>query len=76
MVSTKLRHAVKLSDLRSYQIAHKAKVNPTTLSKLMCGINLPNENDQRVVRVGKVLGIPPEECFEDNGDQGKTDSIP
>ncbi|MFC1515631.1 hypothetical protein ACFL7E_02605 [Thermodesulfobacteriota bacterium] len=65
MVSQKLKAAIKLGDEPAYRIAHKAGLDPSTLSKLICGIAKVKNNDQRVVAVGKVLGIPAEECFED-----------
>ena len=64
MVSEKLRAGVKLSDNRAYKIAHKAGIDPSTLSKLICGIVKVRPGDPRVIRVGKVLGIPAEDCFQ------------
>ena len=64
MVSQKLKVAIKLADEPSYKIAHKAGVNPSTLSKLVCGITKVQTGDSRVLMVGKVLGLKPEECFE------------
>ncbi|OEU62874.1 MAG: hypothetical protein BBJ57_03485 [Desulfobacterales bacterium PC51MH44] len=64
MVSQKLKIAIKLADEPSYKIAHKAGINPSTLSKIVCGIVKVKPGDSRVLRVGEVLGIKPEECFE------------
>lgn len=64
MVSQKLKVAIKLADEPSYKIAHKAGINPTTLSKIVCGIAKVKTGDSRVLMVGKVLGLKPEECFE------------
>ena len=64
MVSQKLRVAIKLGDEPAYKVAQKAGIDPTTLSKLMCGIVKVKQGDPRVLAVGKVLGIPDEECFE------------
>lgn len=64
MVSNKLKVAIKLADEPSYKIAHKAGINPSTLSKLVCGIVKVQHGDSRVLKVGKVLGLKPEECFE------------
>lgn len=64
MVSQKLKVAIKLAGEPSYKIAHKAGINPTTLSKLVCGIVKVKPGDPRVLMVGEVLGIKPEECFE------------
>ncbi|MBL7180281.1 MAG: hypothetical protein ISS67_06000 [Desulfobacterales bacterium] len=65
MVSQKLRAAIKLGDEPAYKIAHKAGLDPSTLSKLICGIVKVKDGDQRVIKVGKVLGIPPKECFRE-----------
>ena len=64
VVSNKLKVAVKLSDKRAYQIAHEAGIDPSTVSKLICGIVKPRDRDSRVISVGRVLGLKPEECFE------------
>lgn len=64
MVSNKLKVAIKLADEPSYKIAHKAGINPSTLSKLVCGITKVQTGDSRVLKVGKVLGLKPEDCFE------------
>ena len=64
MISNKLKAALKLGDEPAYMIAHKAGINPSTLSKLVCGIVKVKTGDSRVLMVGKVLGLKPEECFE------------
>ena len=65
VVSQKLIAAIKLNPSPAYKIAWEAGVNPTTLSKLIHGIEKPKLNDPRIVKVGKVLGIPAEECFRE-----------
>jgi len=57
--------AVKLSDKKNYQIAHEAGLHPATLSKLVCGIEKVRPEDPRVLAVARVLGLRPENCFED-----------
>ena len=64
MISSKLRKAIKLSDEPSYRIAHKAGLDPNTLSKIKCGIIKVKFGDPRVLAVGKVLGIQDDECFD------------
>ena len=64
MISHKFIAGVKLSEKRAYKIAHEAGVDPSVLSKLLCGIVKPKNNDHRVISVGRVLGLKPEECFE------------
>jgi hypothetical protein len=68
-VSQKLIAAIKLNHLPAYKIAWSADVNPTMLSKLINGIEQPKPNDQRIINVGKILGIPPEDCFEETVSQ-------
>lgn len=69
MVSKKFIRAVKLSSEPGYELAHKAGIHPSTLSKLINGIEQVRGEDQRVLRVGKVLGLSEEECFEGNTDE-------
>jgi hypothetical protein len=64
MVSQKLRAAIKLGDTPAYKLAQQAGLNPSTLSKLICGIEQPKPGDPRVISVGRILGLEPEECFE------------
>ncbi len=64
MVSEKLRAAIKLNSIPAYKIAQKAGIDPSVLSKLICGIVKVKNGDPRVIAVGRVLGIPLSECFE------------
>lgn len=63
-VSQKFIAALKLSSLPAYKIAWSAGANPTVLSKLINGIERPKPNDPRIIKVGRVLGIPAEQCFD------------
>ncbi len=65
MISEKLRAAIKLNSIPAYKIAQEAGIDPSVLSKLICGIVKIKKGDQRVIAVGHVLGIPPSECFEE-----------
>jgi hypothetical protein len=64
MISKEFLTRVKLSRLRSYQIAQLAGLHPSTLSKLVTGIEHPKNKDLRIIAVGRVLGLKPDECFE------------
>ncbi len=64
IVSQKFIAAIKLNSLPAYKVAWLAGINPTVLSKLINGIERIKPNDPRIINVGKVLGIPPEECFQ------------
>ena len=67
MFSEKLMAKIKLSDIPAYKIAQQAGLNPCTLSQLMRGIIPLKPNDERVIAVGRVLGIPESECFDNGG---------
>jgi hypothetical protein len=64
MVSTSLKQAVKTSDLKAFQIAHAAGLHPSTLSQIVCGIVKVQDGDKRVLKIGAVVGLKPEQCFE------------
>ena len=65
MISKKLKNAVKLSDLRSYEIAQRAGIHPATLSQLINEIVPVKLSDPRVIAVGRIFGFAAEECFDD-----------
>jgi hypothetical protein len=67
MISDKLKIAVFLSDKPGYKIAQEADLHPSTLSKILRGIEQVKPDDARVIAVAKVLGLSPEECFEKEG---------
>ncbi len=64
MVSRRFVEAVKLAPRRAYKIAQEAGLHPSTLSKILNGIDPVRPNDPRVIAVANVLGLPPWECFE------------
>ena len=64
MISQKLKVAIKLSSIPAYKIAQEAGLDPSTLSKMICGIIRIKPGDTRIVRVGQILGVQSEECFE------------
>ena len=65
MVSHKLIAALKLGDEPAYKIAQKAGLDPSTLSKIICGITKVKIGDKRVIAVGQLLGISEKDCFEE-----------
>ena len=65
MISRKLYTKLKLSEKKHYQIAHEAGLHPSTLSRILCGIELVEWGDKRVIAIGRVLGIAPNDCFEE-----------
>ena len=62
-VSRKFIEAVKLAGRPAYRIAWEAGLHPVLLSKIISGYERIRPNDERVIAVGKVLGLPPRECF-------------
>jgi len=64
MISNKLWRAVKLDPRRDYQIAHEAGLHPSTLSRIINGIEQIRVGDARVIRVGAVVGVAEAELFE------------
>ena len=64
MLSRKFITSVKCNRLRAYEIAQLAGMHPSALSRLINGIDRIRPNDERVVRVGKILGLHPGECFD------------
>jgi hypothetical protein len=63
-VSRELIAKLKLGETQQYAVALKAGIHPTTLSRLIHGAEPLRPNDGRVLAVGKVLGLNPEDCFE------------
>ena len=63
-VSEKFLVRLKLHPLPAYQIAQQAGVNPVVLSKLINGIDPVKPKDPRIVAVGRVLGLEPDEVFD------------
>ncbi len=63
-ISRQFLTELKLHDLPAYKIAQRAGVNHVTLSKLICGIIPTKERDERIVAVGKILGVTASECFQ------------
>lgn len=65
MVSHKLIAAIKLGNEPAYKIAQEAGLDPSTLSKIICGITKVKIGDKRVIAVGQLLGISEKDCFEE-----------
>ena len=63
MVSEKLRAAIKLNKRRAYKIAFEAEMDPSALSKIMNGISRVKPGDPRVLKLGRVLGLPESQLF-------------
>jgi transcriptional regulator with XRE-family HTH domain len=64
LLSTKLRHAIRLTNIPQYELARRVGVHPSQLSAWVCGIYSPPGGDDRVLALGRILGIKQDECFE------------
>ena len=64
-VSQQFLIRLKLNQLPAYKIAQRAGVNPTTLSKLINGIDRVRAQDPRIIAVGEIIGLAESECFEE-----------
>ena len=65
-VSQKLRLAVwakRAEGTKQHELARSAEVNLSVFSSLVNDHIPLRDNDERVLRIAKVLGIPPEEAF-------------
>ncbi len=74
-ISQKLRAAIKLSPVRMYRLAQQAGLHPSTLSKLLNGIVPVRPGDPRVVRLGALLGLDPEDLFEGGEPEGQPSDL-
>jgi plasmid maintenance system antidote protein VapI len=50
--------------VRQYRIARDAGVHPTVVSALINGALPIRDGDERVIRIGAILGFQPKDCFE------------
>jgi transcriptional regulator with XRE-family HTH domain len=64
-VSKEFLIRLKLAEEPAYKIAQQAGINSVTLSRLINGIDPVKPNDERIIKVAKVLGLSEEEAFEE-----------
>ena len=64
-ISPKLVGALRMKHKQMYRLAFRVGMHPTTLSKILNGIQHVRPGDKRLVRLGRLLGITPEELFTD-----------
>lgn len=58
--------AVRLSDIRQYELAAQAGMDPSHLSQMIHGQIKAKEGDPRINRIGEILGLKEEEIFLDD----------
>ncbi len=54
---------LKLANQPQYRIAQEAGVSASQLSRLIHGIDRVRVSDERIISVGRLLGLAPSECF-------------
>lgn len=64
MVSEKLKNAVRTSNKKGYVIAREANMHPSMLSQIINDLLNVKNGDDRVIAIGRVVGIESKECFE------------
>jgi hypothetical protein len=68
MVSQQFIHAVKLCGVPSHRMIARLdaplQFHPTLLSKWVHRAQPVRQGDARVIALGRLLGLTPEECFE------------
>jgi hypothetical protein len=71
----KLRREVMLlrsRGVRQYELARRARVHPTILSALLNAAIPIRRGDERVVRIGEIVGVSAVDCFEDHDDEDRS----
>lgn len=63
-LSSTLKQSIRLHPKRHYRIAQEAEMHPSTLSKLLNDMIPIHEDDERVLRLARSVGISPSEAFE------------
>ncbi len=66
-LSQRLIEAIKLASERQYRLAQRVGLHPSTLSRWINGIESVRVGDPRVIRLGQLLGLRGNECFEGAG---------
>ena len=66
LISQRLRLEIlraRLRGERQYVLAQRAGIHPTTLSQILRGSIAVEFGDERIVRLGALLGLSPRSCF-------------
>lgn len=69
MLSRRFIERLKLSATPAYRIAIAAGVSPTQLSKWVIGAQPVRVRDPRLIRIGELLGLKPNEIFVEEDDR-------
>ena len=68
VVSKKFILALRTFPERNHQVAQKAGLHYSTLSRLKNGIERTYLGDRRILKAGRVLGLDPGDCFEESNE--------
>ena len=63
-VSDNFKAKLWFDERKQWKIAVEAGVNPSVLSRIVCGHEKLRPFDARVIRVGQILGLSENVCFE------------
>ncbi|MFH1446389.1 MAG: hypothetical protein ABIG43_03140 [Chloroflexota bacterium] len=63
-LSKRFIEKIKLSSIPAYKLAWEAGLHPNTLSKFITGYLKPKPFDERLLRVGELLGLDRDDVFE------------
>ncbi len=64
MLSQRFKQTLKLWHQPQYIVANQAGVNPSLLSKWVIGAQSVHIGDKRILKIGQILGLKPNEIFE------------
>ena len=68
MLSRLFIETLKLWPEPQYKVAIRANVHPSLLSKWLIGAQKVNSGDPRLLKIGKILGLTPDEIFQDGNE--------
>lgn len=66
MLSQQFIEKLKLWHEPQYKVAIQAGVHPALLSKWVIGAQPIRAGDPRIIKIGKILGLKPQEVFKAN----------
>ena len=62
-ISEKFRQAARISQVPLYRLALQCDIPPGRIYKVIRGIAPVHDGDQRIIALGRLLGLSPAECF-------------
>jgi len=70
-LSREFIQALKLAEQPAYKLAWQVGLHPNTLSKYLIGYLKPAHKPTALIELGKILGLKPEEVFEEVKENGE-----